>query len=253
MLYPDYLKQHDISEDFSQEQFFHGFSTQDNVNKVKINYLKPPTHGWLPFSVDDSDDDEFFDCFPSVPLTTFNDHSDYEINNMFEEYEHNYLNNIVIIDEGSNSDFDDHPSDSSSLPTYISSDDDPSKDEEWWDAAGDIQSPCHTPARMRSETDPFFLMRAQLVSTDESSLESDNDLEVFDSTIVPSRSQTPLLSSTPLPDLMNTVCDVTSALQQLHEPVPDTVVQLAQPLPLPRLRPKDGKTNYKRLHSHGKH
>ena len=253
LLYPDYLKQHDISEDFSQEQFFHGFSTQDNVNKVKINYLKPPTHGWLPFSVDDSDDDEFFDCFPSVPLTTFNDHSDYEINNMFEEYEHNYLNNIVIIDEGSNSDFDDHPSDSSSLPTYISSDDDPSKDEEWWDAAGDIQSPCHTPARMRSETDPFFLMRAQLVSTDESSLESDNDLEVFDSTIVPSRSQTPLLSSTPLPDLMNTVCDVTSALQQLHEPVPDTVVQLAQPLPLPRLRPKDGKTNYKRLHSHGKH
>ena len=66
--YPDYVKDYPISEDLSQEQFFHGFPTQPHpsVQLVELSNDSPsppqipPSHGWIQDDInsDDEDDDE---------------------------------------------------------------------------------------------------------------------------------------------------------------------------------------------------
>lgn len=250
-MYPDYI--HDPLPILSQTEPFHGFPTQTNRVKESEQVSKNVLlHGWIQSDTDDEDNDYFFyDCLPPT-------------------------RNIRLISEHNPTDSDSEYSDNS-VPNYISSDDDivlePSVDEDlWWEAqenpegehqvlpsnltitmfpiSQEVPSNPGDPqqsSRFKSETDSHFLMRADIVSTDSSSL-SDDDQDL-DETICNSVPQSPVPQE-------SRVFDFTDALQQLHQPLTNDVVNLenlAQPTVLPRLRDRSGqRANYRSLHLRGK-
>ena len=132
-----------------------------------------------------------------------------------------------------------------SVPQYISSDDDPFEHntEPWWDTHSNQYQ-----KRFKSETDPHFLHRAQIVSTDCSSLGSPN----FDDPSVDN-----LSSHQPNTSQAGRVFDFSEALDALHAPLPENVVTLdtlPQPTPLPLLRASSRSrkpVDYNHLHHHG--
>ena len=241
--YPDYVNDDIFSTDPSQSQPFHGFPTQPDhsIHYIHSYWSKPqpptqptersvPLHGWI-YDDDDDDEDDYFMCistkshyFPqmipdSQPLPRLSESS-----NIDEEEVYNFQ------------------------PSYISSDDDPSNtnnEDLWWD-----DQPSSHANKLRSETDPYFLSRAQLVSTDVSSLENDTlqeeDEDVFSSPLV-SRSSSPIPS--------DRVQDFTEPLRRLLLPVPQGVVRLdniTEPVQLPRLsRQTTQPRDYKQFHSTG--
>ena len=125
------------------------------------------------------------------------------------------------------------------------SDDDPFEHdtEPWWDTHSNQYQ-----KRFKSETDPHFLHRAQIVSTDCSSLGSQN----FDD---PSMDN--LSSHQPNTSQAGRVFDFSEALDALHAPLPENVVTLdtlPQPTPLPLLRASSRSrkpVDYNHLHHHG--
>ena len=123
---------------------------------------------------------------------------------------------------------------------YISSDDEPyhTYPMSWEDFS---QDSTERHQRFRSETDPYFLLRAQIVSTDSSSLDSPNDLDQTLTNDTPSNNQN--------------VFDFTEALDALNADIPNHVVNLQNlppPVPLPRRTSRSSTPHdYKQLHNHG--
>ena len=172
--YPDYIKDDYTadSQESSQTEPFHGFPTQTKCVKSSLsrNVL---LHGYIELSDDDDDDDFFYDC--RHRLEESDDSDDEE----------------SIISEGSG------------IPNYTSSDDDPAnqasgENELWWECDTSIEEhnlqtrnvlletePEKTSSiRQKSETDPYLLMRAAIVSTDVSSLDSSDDSDFLDTTLL---------------------------------------------------------------------
>jgi hypothetical protein len=220
--YPDYIVDNFFSQsqDSSLTEPFHGFPTQSNVVYVDNPTLVPKDvllHGYIESSDEDEDEDFFYECLPYPPPA--------------EEYQEQ-----VIPTESDTSESDDDISDNVNVPpNYISSDDDPANQHSndsgdfWWECPEesiDASPQRDSSIRLRSDSDPYFLMRAQLVSTDVSSLESDSPNSTLtadaDNTLTPS----------------STVFDFSEALDKLHSIPTDSVVDLEdmpQPTPLPRL------------------
>ena len=126
---------------------------------------------------------------------------------------------------------------------YVSSDDEPFHTDftDWWDEFPSQSQSTNPHQRFRSDTDPHFLMRAQIVSTDSSSLESQGDLDITPTNdeILPSN---------------NNVFDFTEALDALNAEVPNQVVNLQnlpRPVNLPRPRRNTTNHDYSVLHKHG--
>ena len=217
--------------EYSVSRIVNKNSEHDNFNPVLL-------HGYIQADLDDeSDEDEFIqvpqphDIPPSVQSVSTP--ASIEIDHSASEQE-------------------------DSIPEYISSDDEPFHTDytNWWDdfqlqsqrvqlsASPTVNLPpsgTNSQQRLRSDTDPYFLLRAQLVSTDSSSLDSPNDL---DQTITDDHS----------PPEQSRVFDFTAALDALNAEVPDHVVNLQNlppPTNLPRTSRNTIRHDYKSLHKHG--
>ena len=243
--YPDYVNDDISSQDFSQSQPFYGFHTQPtcDINNIYSYWSPPPStqpttstvqqaplHGWVYNDQDDEDDEDgyYYPRKQSLPTPEL------------------ICPASSPPSVTSNTDVED---DDDLQPSYISSDDDPSNSNDhdqdlWWDE----QTPNYQ--KLRSETDPYFLHRAQIVSTDVSSLEDDffqgESEDVFNSTLV---SPSPQSSQ-------HQVQDFTEPLRRLLQPVPQGVVRLddlIEPSQLPRLssRRTSQPRDYKDFHSTG--
>ena len=178
-----------------------------NVNQVKVSPDKVLLHGYIQDDNDEDDSDD--DLYVTISVR-----------------EHSPDRSLV---KSSDVEFysDNDAASTHSVPQYISSDDDPFEHntEPWWDTHSNQYQ-----KRFKSETDPHFLHRAQIVSTDCSSLGSPN----FDDPSVDN-----LSSHQPNTSQAGRVFDFSEALDALHAPLPENVVTLdtlPQPTPLPLLR-----------------
>ena len=219
------------------DQLTHGvFSVNSNIKADTSDDVR--LHGYKQEDVDNDDDDEMFISIPiTVPLVPERpSHSTSERSPTSSESEQDFFSDEDI-------------SSTHSVPNYISSDDDlfDHTQESWWESP-DLQSPLLQPW-FRSETDPHFLHRAQIVSTDSSSLDSPD----LDMTLVDNENR--------ITDHQqvnhNRVFDFTAALDTLNAPIPHGVVNLdsiPQPDPFPNPRTSSwctSRVDYKKLHQHG--
>ena len=267
---------HNLDDDLDPEPF-HGFSTQDRPTKTALSVFIsemgasiPKTRG-RPKKYQDYIDYKTPQSSQVQNIESRRKHRDillhgYVQEDMDDDYDEYELCVTVPMDEhisikspiksdvsSSEVEFysdNDESSTQSIPPNYISSDDDPflHDTEPWWDSPSS-PSHQHDRGKYRSETDPHFLHRAQIVSTDSSSLES----LCFDTTLV----DTPSSPGVSSHDTQSRVFDFSNALDALNSAPLEDVVNLdnlPQPTPLPRLRassrPKKY-VDYKHLHNHG--
>ena len=228
-------------QDIFDSEPFHGYPSQvdliltDSMYNSNTPQKDPLLYGYNQDDFDSDDEDEDI-CYFQKPSGLINQQSNTtsERSPTSNESEDQFFS-------------DDDLSSTHSAPNYVSSDDDPfeHKQESWWETP-QLQN------RLRSETDPYFLYRAQIVSTDSSSLDSPVDLDI---TLIdePERD----LQPEQLPQVQNRVFDFTAALDAINAPLQPGILNLASlpnPDPLPTLRASSRQTSkidYKHLHKHG--